>query len=103
MIVAWHEVPGTAPPQKSRPIGYGMIRAGVLHRFEYWREKISNAVSLSRIIGHGRWRIQRRYLAGMLHYSEQQLEHHRTQNLSRRVFGLPKETRRTIRREIPVG
>ena len=29
MIVAWHEVPGTAPPQKSRPVGYGMIRAGV--------------------------------------------------------------------------
>jgi hypothetical protein len=22
-------VPGTAPPQKSRPVGYGMIRAGV--------------------------------------------------------------------------
>ena len=29
MIVAWHEVPGTAPPQKRRPVGYGMIRAGV--------------------------------------------------------------------------
>ena len=29
MIVAWHEVPGTTPPQKSRPVGYGMIRAGV--------------------------------------------------------------------------
>ena len=28
-IVAWHEVPGTAPPQKSRPVGYGLIRAGV--------------------------------------------------------------------------
>jgi hypothetical protein len=28
-IVAWHEVPGTAPPQKSRPVGYGAIRAGV--------------------------------------------------------------------------
>ena len=27
-IVAWHEVPGTAPPQKSRPVGYGVIRAG---------------------------------------------------------------------------
>jgi hypothetical protein len=25
-IVAWHEVPGTAdPPQKNRPVGYGMI------------------------------------------------------------------------------
>jgi hypothetical protein len=29
MIVAWHEVPGSAPPQKSRPVGYGVIRAGV--------------------------------------------------------------------------
>jgi hypothetical protein len=28
-IVAWHEVPGTTPPQKSRPVGYGPIRAGV--------------------------------------------------------------------------
>src|SRR4029077_14275790 len=28
-IVAWHEVPGTAAPQKSRPVGYGVIRAGV--------------------------------------------------------------------------
>jgi hypothetical protein len=25
----WHEVPGTTPPQKSRPVGYGLIRAGV--------------------------------------------------------------------------
>jgi len=28
-IVAWHEVPGTASPQKNRPVGYGAIRAGV--------------------------------------------------------------------------
>ena len=28
-IVAWHEVPGTASPQKGRPVGYGVIRAGV--------------------------------------------------------------------------
>jgi hypothetical protein len=28
-IVAWHEVPGTAQPQKTRPVGYGVIRAGV--------------------------------------------------------------------------
>jgi hypothetical protein len=27
-IVAWHEVPGTGPSQKSRPVGYGVIRAG---------------------------------------------------------------------------
>ena len=30
MIVAWHEVPGSAPPRKSRPVGYGMIRVGML-------------------------------------------------------------------------
>jgi hypothetical protein len=29
MIVARHEVPGTAPPKKSRPLGYGVIPAGV--------------------------------------------------------------------------
>ena len=28
LIVARHEVPGTAPSQKSRPVGYGLIRAG---------------------------------------------------------------------------
>jgi hypothetical protein len=28
-IVAWHEVPGKAPPQENRPVGYGVIRAGV--------------------------------------------------------------------------
>jgi hypothetical protein len=49
MIVVWHEGPGTPSPQESRPVGYGVIRAGVLHRFEDWREEISNAVSLSRI------------------------------------------------------
>jgi hypothetical protein len=27
-IVAWHEVPGIAPPQNSRPVGYGMIPRG---------------------------------------------------------------------------
>jgi hypothetical protein len=27
-IVAWHEVPGAAPSQKSRPVGYGVIGAG---------------------------------------------------------------------------
>ena len=29
LIVAWHEVSGSAPPQNSRPVGYGVIRAGV--------------------------------------------------------------------------
>ena len=47
MIVAWHEVPGTAPPQKSRPAGYGVIRG--VRTVRNCREEISNAVSLSRI------------------------------------------------------
>jgi len=29
VIVAWHEVPRGAPPQKIRPVGYGVILAGV--------------------------------------------------------------------------
>jgi hypothetical protein len=28
-IVAWHEVPGTAPSRKDRPVGYGVIRVSV--------------------------------------------------------------------------
>jgi hypothetical protein len=28
-IVAWHEVPGTSATQKSRPVGYGLICAGL--------------------------------------------------------------------------
>jgi hypothetical protein len=47
-IVAWHEVPGTASPQKNRPARYGMIRAGVRTDSTRFR------------------------------YIEQQLEHHRT-------------------------
>ena len=40
-IVAWHEVPGTAPPQKNRPVGYGVIRR-CAHRFDDWSDEISN-------------------------------------------------------------
>ena len=67
-IVAWHEVPGTVPPQKSRPVGYGVIRAGVPTDSE---PKLCLATGL--------WRIQRWYLAGAVHYIEQQLEHHRNE------------------------
>jgi hypothetical protein len=28
-MVAWHQVPGTVPPQKRRPIGHGLIPVGV--------------------------------------------------------------------------
>jgi hypothetical protein len=48
MIVAWHEVPGTAPPLKSRPVGYGMI-VQVCAPIRRLKEEISNAVSVSRI------------------------------------------------------
>ena len=54
-IIAWHEVPGTAPPQKSRPVGYGVIRAGVR--------------TDSMIGGTDRKTVR---------HIEQQLEHHRT-------------------------
>ena len=48
MIVAWHEVPGTAHPKEpSRRARYDSCRCA--HRFEDWKEEISNAVSLSRI------------------------------------------------------
>jgi hypothetical protein len=29
VIVAWHEVPGRTSPKKVRPVGYGVILAGV--------------------------------------------------------------------------
>jgi hypothetical protein len=37
-IVAWHEVPGTAPPRKSRPVGYGVIRLHLRTRRPFRRE-----------------------------------------------------------------
>jgi hypothetical protein len=55
-LQAWHEVPGTAPPQESRPVGYGVIRAGV-----------------GTDSGNG-------------HYIEQQLEHHRTRTFPEVYF-----------------
>jgi hypothetical protein len=42
MIVARHEVPGTEPPSNNRPVGYGLILAGVrtlIRRLQYWNEK----------------------------------------------------------------
>ena len=49
MIVAWHEVLGLRHPEKSRPVGRGMIRAGVRADFEGWRRKFRDTVSASRI------------------------------------------------------
>jgi hypothetical protein len=43
-MVAWHGVPGTAPLQKSRPVGYGLIasRRGHASRMPVERDR-SNA------------------------------------------------------------
>jgi hypothetical protein len=80
-----------SPPQKSRPVGYGVIRAGVrtdsmigVTKFRIRKPKNIglDSSNLSRppklCLATGLWRIQRRYLAGTVHYIEQQLEHHRT-------------------------
>jgi hypothetical protein len=65
-IVAWHEVPGTASLQKSRPVGYGVIRGGL-------------------------WRIHRWYLARTVHYIEQQLEHQRTRTFQEEYLAFLKK------------
>jgi hypothetical protein len=53
----------------------------------------------------GLWRIQRWYLAGSgngpIHRAAARTSS--DANLSRRVFGLPQETRRRLRRKIPLG
>ena len=72
-IVAWHEVPGTTPPQKSRPVGYGVIRAGM------------------------------RADSGNGHYIEQQLEHHRTRTFQEEYLASVKKHGAHFRREIPLG
>jgi hypothetical protein len=91
-IVAWHGVPGTAPPQKSRPVGYGVIRAGV-----HADSMIGVTKNSETLLGNrARWYLE---VQETVYYIEQQLERHRTGTL----FSLPKETRRTFRREIPLG
>jgi hypothetical protein len=46
MIVAWHEVPWAAPPQRSRPGGYSVIRAGCARRFDDWSDEIRREIPL---------------------------------------------------------
>ena len=50
--LAWHEVPGTAPPQKSRPGGYGVMSAGVrtdwMTGVTTFRARTSSDTNLSR-------------------------------------------------------
>ena len=127
-IVAWHEVPGTAPPQKSRPVGYGVIRAGVRTDSIIGNDEIALAslrpcpspcnpayeigrcegrsIDKGRIIGLDSsnlskppklclatrlWRIQRWYLAGTVHYIEQQVEHHRTRTFQEEYLAFLKK------------
>ena len=104
-IVAWHEVPGTGPPQTSRPVGYGMIGAGV---------RTDSMIDKGRIIGldssklskppklclaTGRWRIQRWYSQFRKRSIEQQLEYHRTRTFQEEYLALrntaPISTRNT--------
>src|SRR5580704_9112960 len=47
-IVAWHKVPGKAPPQGSRPVGYGVIRAGVGIDWMFRRQSLIARVKCKR-------------------------------------------------------
>jgi len=46
-IVAWHEVPGTAPTHKSRPVGDGVTLAGMRADSTIGVTKILNALAVS--------------------------------------------------------
>ena len=48
-IVAWQEVPGTAS-QKSRPVGYGVIRTDV-RRFNDWSDEMAKTKTEKRYVG----------------------------------------------------
>jgi hypothetical protein len=43
-IVVWHEVPGPVPPQKSRPVGYGLF-VQFARRFDDWSDEIANDIT----------------------------------------------------------
>jgi len=43
------------------------------------------------------------HLAGLLHYIEQQLEHHRTRTFQEEYLAFLKKTGRTFRRKMPLG
>jgi hypothetical protein len=51
-IVAWHEVPGQRHP-KSRPVGHGLIRAGVRAN-SIGSDEISNTKYIASLKKHGR-------------------------------------------------
>src|SRR5580700_6539914 len=101
-IVAWHEVPGTGPPQKSRPVGYGVIRPGVrtdsmigVTKFRIRKPKkyrlgfIKPFQTSETLLGNGAMAdsasVSRRH--GPLHRAAARTSS--DTNLSRRVFSLP--------------
>jgi len=88
--VAWHEVPGTAPSPKSRPVGYGVISSGV--RTDSIR---CDRVAIKRL------KFMLCYFAPTI--IEQQVEHHWTRTFQEEYLAFLKKTRRTFRRKIPLG
>ena len=87
-IVAWHEVPGRAPPKKIRPVGYGVILAGVRTNRSIDRERLWPYMGgiaqkngtipkcLGSVSDHLHLCISQ--LQETVHPIEQQLEQHRT-------------------------
>jgi hypothetical protein len=67
-----------SPPQKSRPVGYGVIRAGV---------RTDSMIGLTQ--GYGAFTIGISQVQETVHHIEQELETSSDTNLSRRVFSLP--------------
>ena len=93
-----------SPPQKSRPVGYGVIRAGVrtdsmigVTKFRIRKPKKYRIgfINLSRppklCLARGYGAFQRWYLAGTVHYIEQQLEHHRTRTFQEEYLAFLKK------------
>ena len=75
-IVAWHEVPGTASPEKSRPVGYGVIHAGM---------------RTDSMIGVTKFSVDISQVQETVHYIEQQLEHHRTRTFQEEYLAFLKK------------
>ena len=106
--VAWHEVPGTAPSPKSRPVGYGVISSGVrtdsircdrvaIKRLKFMLCYFAPTIKLFS------WQLGVLQVQETLHYIEQQVEHHWTRTFQEEYLAFLKKTRRTFRRKIPLG
>ena len=80
--VVWHEVPGTAPPQKSRPAGYGVIRAVCTDS----KIEVTKFQLPWRIFSVGISQVQE-----TVYYLEQQLEHHRTRTFQEEYLAFLKK------------